>query len=105
MAVYQSSAEIRESLTEEELAKLVAALPKYELTEKVAEYFPDTSNPDILFAFSEFASSIMRQWPDATISGMTVIRPKAQAELEEAALTREASNRYYLAQKAEKGEQ
>lgn len=99
---YEKANEVRDRLTSDELAELVAKLSDYERTQTVlefAKYYQITITPDILRAFADLAEAIQEANGQMEISGLSVIHHKTQDELEETALTNEASRFYYAERK------
>lgn len=98
---YPTNAEIRESMTDEELAALVAALPSYSASPvTLASLDSETVTAEIILAWSALMRAMVQVFPEVTCTANKITRDRTPAELESAALSNEASRRYYAAQKA-----
>src|SRR5262245_54467490 len=102
---YPSVDEVRESLTDDEVAALVTALPQYQKDPvTLASLHTDEVSPDVMHAWAALCKAFRAPYavsgPALTLKPKEVTRPRTQDELEHAALAAEASKRYGDARQA-----
>lgn len=104
MAHYPTVAEIAATMTDEQIAEKIAALPSYHTAPvDIVSLALPTVTPEIMVAWGSFISAIKAEYPTATASPTAISRPRTHDELMATALQDEISRVYNENLEAEKG--
>jgi uncharacterized protein YejL (UPF0352 family) len=103
MAKYPTTQEIRNMLTDEQVAELLADLPSYHRSPvDLVNLALKNVTPEILTAYAALVKAVRAEYPTATATTTAISRPKTDAELLELALQSEVSAEYSRRLDAEK---
>jgi hypothetical protein len=103
MAEFPTRQSVRESLTDEEIAELVKAIPSYERVSPIASLYGEETSPPILHAWANLSEALQAFYPDGTITISTtaIMRRLTDDEMVDRAIAREQSRIYSERAKAE----
>jgi hypothetical protein len=96
MADYPTPQEIRDSLTTEALAALVADLPSYSTAPiTLVNLDLPSVTPEIVVAYGALIKAVRTEYPTATASPVAITRPQTRDELEGHAIQGEQTRVYH----------
>lgn len=98
---FPTNAQVRETLTDEELAQMIKDLPSYNRSPiTLASLEAEELTAEIILAWSGLVRAMVQLYPSVKVTANKITRDRTPEEIEEAVLSNEASKRYYAAREA-----